>query len=145
MKNRTDLVLLCVFWIGALIYGILLVTFIQYGGTATASPVAYALSRVHLWFAASGHAVPFFALQLLLCRMTAGKKFPALLLTLLVVGLLAVCGVAFLSATGWDKLGWGIFLIASIAPVVGCVLAWVVYGFAYLYQRAKHDSPPRNP
>lgn len=135
MKDRTNFVLLLVFWVSALIYGILLVTFIQYGGTATPSPVAAALAQIRFWLVVSGHAVPFFAQQLLLCRLTLGKKFPALLLTLLMVGLLAVCGFAFLSATGWDKLGWGILLIASIAPVAGCLLAWVVYGFAYLDER----------
>ena len=141
MKTRTDFILLCVFFASALIYGILLFSFAQYGGSTTPSPVADALAQIRFWLVVSGHAVPFFALQLLLCRLTRWKKLPALLLTLLMVGLLAVCGFAFLSATGWNKLGWGVLLIASIAPVAGCLLAWMVYGCDYLDQRKNRDDP----
>lgn len=57
--------------------------------------------------------------------MLAGVK--ALSLTLVLgIALLSSCG--WLTATGWDTLGWGILLIGSIAPVSGCILAWAVYG-----------------
>lgn len=72
MKNRTDTWLLVVFLVGTLAYTLLLVLFLLFGGTLPDSPLAYMVSQLHFWLVWSGHAVPFFALQLLLCRRWEG-------------------------------------------------------------------------
>ena len=69
MKNRTDRMLLRSFLVSLLAYGLLLSIYIQcfWSGTITA-PILGALERPFFWLAVGGHGVPFFALQLLLCR-----------------------------------------------------------------------------
>ncbi len=69
MKNRTDRMLLRAFLVSLLAYGILLFIYIQciWKGTITSS-ILDALEQLFFWLAVGGHAVPFFALQLLLCR-----------------------------------------------------------------------------
>ena len=134
MKNRTDQILLALFVLSLVLYGVILVTFIEYGGRVSPAPLGVLLFRqLHVWLALGFHAVPFFCLQLLLCR-TARRRVAALPALLLSAFLLA-CAAGYLRATGWDALGWVILLLGCAAPAVGCVLAWAVYGFHRLYQR----------
>ena len=107
MKNRTDLILTAVFLVSLLLYILLLLCFIEYGGTYSTWPIALFLSQLRLWLALGGHAVPFFALQLLMCRrLWRLSKCLAGWPTALVVGLLLVFTVGFRTATGWAVLGW---------------------------------------
>lgn len=68
------------------------------------------------------HSVPMFFVQLLLCRLSKRWRWRLVpFLPILVVGLV------FMSFAGWHILGWILVLFWSIAPTVGCVLAWAVY------------------
>ncbi len=146
MKNRTDTILLVVFLVSTLAYLLLLVLFLHFGGTIPVSPIAYLVSQSHLWLVLGGHAVPFFALQLLLCRRSeGGSKFLAIQLAVVMVFLAGFFALAARSTPGWDALIWIILAMGSIAPAAGCVLAWAAYGFAYFYQRKKHRSPTHSP
>lgn len=141
MKNRTDTSLLIVFLVGTLAYSILFVLFLHFGGTLPVSPIAYVISRLHLWSMLGGHAVPFFALQLLLCRRSeGGSKFLAIQLTVVVVVLLGCFTIAAYTTPGWDALFWMILAVGSIAPAAGCVLAWVVWKIGRL---SRKKSPPK--
>jgi len=69
MKNRTNKVLLTLFFLTSAAYGVIFLTYIQYGGNATPAPLGvYMLRLLHFWLVLGGHAIPFFCLQLLLCR-----------------------------------------------------------------------------
>ena len=133
MKTRTDVCLLVVFLVGTLAYTLLLVLFLLFGGTLPDSPMAYVVSQLHLCLVAGGHAVPFFALQLLLCRRwEGGSKFLAIELTVVVFVLLGCFTIASYSTPGLDALFWTILALGSIAPAAGCVLAWFVWGAYFL-------------
>ena len=133
MKTRTDVCLLVVFLVGTLGYTLLLVLFLLFGGTLPDSPMAYVVSQLHLCLVAGGHAVPFFALQLLLCRRwEGGSKFLAIELTVVVFVLLGCFTIASYSTPGLDALFWTILALGSIAPAAGCVLAWLVWGAYFL-------------
>ena len=133
MKNRTDTRLLVVFLVGTLAYTLLLVLFLLFGGTLPDSPLAYTVSQLHFWLVWSGHAVPFFALQLLLCRRwEGGSKFLAIELTVVVFVLLGCFTIASYTTPGLDALFWTILALGTIAPAAGCVLAWLVWGAYFL-------------
>ena len=85
MKNRTDRMLLRSFLVSLLVYGLLLSIYIQYfwSGTITA-PILGALERPFFWLAVSGYGVPFFALQLLLCRRKSGGAVLLPVLTVII-------------------------------------------------------------
>ncbi len=71
-------------------------------------------------------ALPFFCLQLLMCRV--GRKNWVKALPLILV--LAFAFAAFLGlcmASGWDTLGWMILLILCAAPAAGCIIALLPY------------------
>lgn len=141
MKNRTDRILLRIFVVSLVVYGVLLCV---YAAFAWAQGLRYPLFSLHLWLVRNFHAVPFFALQLLLCRRSAtGAKYFAVQLTALMLGLLLLSYIGYLTVRGWNILGFMIALSLSIAPVVGCVLAWVVYGVQCLLGRGKNPTTPR--
>ena len=128
MKKRTDLILTAVFLVGLLLYILLIFSFFKHDGPYSTSPIYFYLTQLRLWLALGGHVVPFFALQLLMCRRLGGRsKYLAGWPTALTVGLLLVFAVSFITAAGWDMLGWGILMLGTIAPVVGCLLAWTVW------------------
>lgn len=85
MKNRTDRMLLRSFLVSLLAYGLLLSIYIQcfWSGTITA-PILDALERPFFWLAVGGHGVPFFALQLLLCRRKSGGAVLLPILTVII-------------------------------------------------------------
>ena len=137
MKKRTDLILTAVFLVGLLLYILLIFSFFKHDGPYSTSPIYFYLTQLRLWLALGGHVVPFFALQLLMCRRLGGRsKYLAGWPTALVVGLLLVFTVGFRTATGWAVLGWGILMLGTIAPIVGCLLAWTVWGIS-CWQRTR--------
>lgn len=141
MKNRTDRILLRIFVVSLVVYGVLLCA---YAAFAWAQGLRYPLFQVHLWLVRNFHAVPFFALQLLLCRRSAtGAKYLAVQLTALMLGLLLLSYIGYRTVRGWNILGFMIALSLSTAPVVGCVLAWVVYGVQCLLGRGKNPTTSR--
>ncbi len=106
MKNKLDLVLLAVFLLSL--------------------PVcvwAWCSNIVLLLFIT---AVPFFCLQLLLCRVTG--SLTARLVPVLPV-LLSLAGALYYAVrySGWDALAALILALAAIAPTVGIALGWLVW------------------
>ena len=87
---------------------------------------------VFLWYAAP--VIPAFCFQLLLCR-NIKRKWAAALPAVLLIGWCLLCLIQMFINTGWDALGWAIFLALSAAPAAGCALAWAVYGLHRLYKR----------
>ena len=141
MKSRTDTILLAVFLVGTLAYVLLLALFLHFGGTIPVSPIAYLVSQIHLWLVLGGHAVPFFALQLLLCRRSeGGSKFLAIQLAVVMVCLAVFFTPAARSTPGWDSLGYLMLAVGTAAPAAGCVLAWVVWVITG-YRRRKPPQP----
>lgn len=139
MKNRTDRMLLRIFLVSLLAYGLLLSIYIQcfWSGTITA-PILDALERPFFWLAVGGHGVPFFALQLLLCRRKSGG---AVLLPILTVIMLLMSLQGMFGVHGWGILTWMVLLQYSIAPAVGSLLACAVYGIHRL--RKKKIAQPQ--
>lgn len=81
-------------------------------------------------------SLPFFCVQLLLCRVTRRGWLRAVpFLCVAVFGLTGawIC----LSARGWDTLLGLLMLFASISPVAGCALGWAAYGLTYSRRRRK--------
>lgn len=129
MKNRTDKILLTVFLLSLPAYALILLTYLE------VIPVDFPLELFSLraWLALTFSAVPAFCLQFLLCRRT--RRWVAAIPAVAVIGAALWFAYGFFTATGWDSLGWGVLLVLSIAPAVGCALAWAVYGFHQLYKR----------
>jgi len=73
-------------------------------------------------------AVPFFCVQLLLCRL-CGRWWLRLqpILPIAVLGGMAL--FYLVRDSGWDRLGALIFGLAAIAPTVGIALGWGVWWF----------------
>ena len=70
--------------------------------------------------------IPFFCLQLLLCRVT--RSLSARLVPGLPVLLALASALYYLVRdSGWDRLAALIFAFASIAPTVGIALGWLVW------------------
>ena len=88
----------------------------------------------------SVHLVPMFCLQLLLCR-----RARAVWRVLVPLAVLAVAGTAFLAAADWSVVGWVLFLYWCTAPVLGCVLAWVVWVMGEIrpVRRRRRPTPAR--
>lgn len=136
MKNRINRILLMVFLAGLLVYAALFWSYFQYGGISLDSPGAYLFSLLCRYLLLGGHALPFFALQLLLCRLSEGRsKFLAIQLVAVLLLLLGVFTIAAYSTPGWDALGYMLLAVGTVAPVVGCVLAWVAWGYSRLSRK----------
>ena len=71
-------------------------------------------------------AIPFFCLQLLLCRVSSR---PAARLAPCLPVLLALAAALYylVRDSGWDRLAALIFALAAIAPAVGIALGWLVW------------------
>lgn len=135
MKNRTNRMLLAVFLVGLFLYLILVFLFINFGAVLIRAPAAQFLYYALFWLTVGGHGVPIFALQLLLCRQTGRGKFFAAALTILIFTLLCLFIQGVVGAHGWDVVGWYLLMMYTIAPAVGCVLAWLVWGLSRRVQR----------
>ena len=133
MKNRTDRMLLRSFLVSLLAYGLLLSIYIQcfWSGTITI-PILAALERPFFWLAVGGHGVPFFALQLLLCRRKSGGAVLLPVLTV-IIPLMSLQGM--FGVHGWGILTWMVLFRYSIAPVAGSLLACAVYGIHRLRKK----------
>lgn len=129
MKNRTDKILLTVFLLSLAFYVVLLPNYLE--GLPLDWPDWF--FTICAWLAVGFHAVPAFCLQLLLCRRV--RRWIAAIPALIIAGAALWFAYGFFTATGWDTLGWGIFLVLSAAPAVGCALAWTAYGLCRLCQR----------
>lgn len=138
MKNRTDRMLLRIFLVSLLAYGILVFVCVTFGSALNASPATLPVYQTLLWLTVGGHIIPFFALQLLLCRRCEGKaKYLAVQLTAIILFLLGLFAVSAFCTPGWDALGWYFFMTYTIAPAAGCVLAWPVYGLSLLGRKKR--------
>ena len=135
MKGRTDQMLLAGFLLSLAFYIFLLPHYLE------GIPLGWPdwLFTICAWLAVGFHAVPAFCLQLLLCRRA--RRWIAAIPALVITGAALWFAYGFCTATGWDTLGWGIFLVLSAAPAVGCALAWAVYGLWRLYQRGDIPAP----
>ena len=130
MKDRTNRILLIIFVVSLVVYALLLWTFAVFPWNPG---LGYPLWNLLFWLAAGGHAVPFFALQLLLCRRSEGRsKFLAIGLTVVVAVLLGCFTLSSYTTPGLDALFWTILALGTIAPAAGCVLAWIVWGAYFL-------------
>lgn len=129
MKNRTDQILLAIFLLSFPLYIFIVLSYLEF------IPIDFPLwsFSIRAWLALTFAAVPVFCLQLLLCRKT--RRWIAAVPALVIVGAALWFAYGFLTATGWDTLGWGIMLLLSIAPAVGCVLAWAAFVFWKLYRK----------
>lgn len=75
-------------------------------------------------------ALPFFCVQLLLCRVTRRGWLRAM--PILCVALFCLTGAGLcLFGRSWDTLLGLIMLFASISLAVGCALGWAVYGLTH--------------
>ena len=130
MKDRTNRILLAIFAVSLVAYALLLWTFVEFPWNPG---LCYPLWNLLFWLVWSGHAVPFFALQLLLCRRSEGSsKFLAIGLTVVVAILLVCFTLSVYTTPGLDALFWTILALGTIAPAAGCVLAWIVWGAYFL-------------
>lgn len=129
MKNRTDKILLAVFSLSLLAY--IWITLTYFGIVPMKFPVV--LYSLRAWLTLTFATVPAFCLQLLLCRKT--RCWVAAIPALVIVGAALWFAYGFFTAPGWDTLGWGILMLLSIAPAVGCALAWAVYGLYRICKR----------
>ena len=86
------------------------------------------LGLVRLVFCLPGLSA--FCLQLLLCRR--GRRWTAQLPSALAVVALGCCLMGLAMARGWDGLGWGFGCVLVGALLIGCALAWAVYGLCRL-------------
>ena len=67
--------------------------------------------------------VPFFCVQMLLCRLV--RKWWIRLQPILPIAVLGAMALFYLVRdSGWDRLGALIFGLAAIGPTVGVALAW---------------------
>ncbi len=133
MKNRTDKILLAVFFLSLAAYVVMFYLYFSYEPADPSFFETWFMRRFLFWMILGFHAVPTFCLQLLLCRRT--RRWIAVLLALAITGAVLFLTYGFFTATGWDNLGYALLLFWSIAPAAGCVLAWAVYGFRQLYKR----------
>ncbi|MBQ3556787.1 MAG: hypothetical protein IJA11_03200 [Oscillospiraceae bacterium] len=117
MKNRLNIALLTIWFVGAVVCVVNWLTFINIPSFIL--PV-----------------IPAFCIQLLLCRVTKNGWLRALPV-LPVLGLLGIAGFYFVRDSGWDRLAALIFAIAAIAPAVGTAAGWLVW---WLTGRKKRNS-----
>ena len=122
--NRTDRVLLV----------LTLVTFAGYGVIFGAAfrTLPLDIPPDHQFLLLYAHGIPVFCLELLLCRRA--RWVWRLLLPAV---LLAVPGVWFLAAAEWYLLAWLLVGWWCVAPLAGCLLAWIVWGVQRGLRRGK--------
>ena len=127
MKSRTNTVLLAVFFLSLVVYGVLIFSYLDILDTYY-QPFVYAM----LGF----HGVPAFCLQLLLCR-TAKRRWTACLPAVVLAAAALAAWLGLLTASGWDSLGWALLLLLCIAPVVGIAAAWIAHALSALAGRRR--------
>lgn len=133
MKNRTEQILLAVFFLSLAAYAVMFCVYFIYEPIDPSLFEIWFMRRFLFWMIIGFHAVPTFCLQLLLCQRT--RRRIALLPTLAIIGVVLYLTYGFLTATAWDNLGCALLLFWSAAPAAGCALAWGVYGFHQLRKR----------
>ena len=133
MKNRTDKILLAVFSVTLPLHIFIVLTYLEIIPIVDHWSWPDWAHTCYAWLALGFFAVPVFCIQLLLCRRT--RRWVAAIPALVIVGAALWFACGWLTATGWDTLGWGILLLLCIAPAAGCALAWAVYGLHQLYKR----------
>ena len=85
-------------------------------------------------------ALPFFCVQLLLCRVSAQRRrwlraIPAVPIVLW----LLLAGFYFLRDSGCDRLAALVFALMAIAPGAGCLLGWAAWGIPILRRRRRKE------
>ncbi len=80
------------------------------------------------------HLIPMFFLQLILCRRARVVWRFAVPLVLLAVPVLV-----FVAIADWDARAWVLAGVWCIAPVLGCALAWLVWGLGGLSSRRRRS------
>lgn len=115
MKESTNRVLSRLCWVTAAVYAVVFVS--AFWDLPIDIPVWHQALLIYF------HFIPMFLLQLVLCRT---RSIPVRIL--LPLGILAGVGLVWLCLTQWSIIGWALFIYWCTAPVMGCALAWVVYG-----------------
>lgn len=133
MKDRTDKTLLVVFSVTLPLHIFIVLTYLEIIPIVEKWTWPYWAQEWYAYLALSFFAIPVFCLQLLLCRRK--RRRVAAIPALVIVGAALLFAYGFFTATGWDTLGWGILLLVCIAPAVGCVMAWAVYGLYRICKR----------
>lgn len=90
---------------------------------AVSTVACVVLWQVEIVWAFVLSTVPFFCVQLLLCRLVPRwwvRTLPVVPIVLLVGAALCL----LIRDSGWDRLGALVFGLAAIAPTVGIALAW---------------------
>lgn len=135
MKNSVNRKLLA----GAILSLAAYLALLWLSGTGILYPLPHWAQALQAYLLLGFHAVPFFCLQLLLCRAVR-RRWLAALPSVLVMGAAVVCAVRFMTALGWDSLGWAVLLLGCIAPAAGCAAGWVVYALSR--RAARRQSAP---
>lgn len=120
MKARANMALLVVFFLSLVVYGVLIFSSLDIWDTYF-EPFVYA--------ALGFHGVSAFCLQLLLCR-TAKRRWTACLPAAVLAAAALAAWLGLLTASGWDSLGWELFLLLCIAPAVGIAAAWIAHALS---------------
>lgn len=115
MKESTNRVLSRLCWVTAAIYVVIYVA--AFWDLPIDIPVWHQALLIYF------HFIPMFLLQLVLCRT---RSIPVRIL--LPLGILAGVGLVWLCLAEWSIIGWALFIYWCTAPVIGCAVAWVVYG-----------------
>ena len=115
MKESTNRVLSRLCWVTAAVYAVVFVS--AFWHLPIDIPVWHQALLIYF------HFIPMFLLQLVLCRT---RSIPVRIL--LPLGILAGVGLVWLCLAEWSIIGWALFIYWCTAPVIGCAVAWVVYG-----------------
>ena len=115
MKESTNRVLFRLCWVTAAVYAVVFVS--AFWDLPIDIPVWHQALLIYF------HFIPMFLLQLVLCRT---RSIPVRIL--LPLGILAGVGLVWLCLAEWSIIGWALFIYWCTAPVIGCAVAWVVYG-----------------
>jgi hypothetical protein len=125
VKNRTNCVLLAVFFLSFVLWAGLFLHYLQVIDLDLPLWLDARRGKIALY----NCAIPAFCLQLFLCRATQHRWLPALLTFL--VGTATLFAVRqCLVSSNWDSLGWAVIMISLFLQSGGCALAWGVYGLS---------------
>ena len=114
MKNRANQILLFLSLLSLVIYCAIF--------ASCFSELPINPSPLHQRLVLYVHCIPMFFVQLLLCRLS--KRWWWRLIPFLPI---LVVGFVFMHFAEWYILGWILVLWWSVAPTVGCLLAWAVF------------------
>ncbi len=119
MKNKTNKILLLLCIASFVLYVALVLVWLEIVSIGWDIPTS-TIAQWALYFP----VVPFFLLQLLLCRVGKKKWIKALPLAI-ILGIVLACAISYIGESGWGALGWLIVLLLCVAPIVGCVVGLV--------------------